>query len=80
MASRQREWQLRMEMRGLCILCGQPVAHNIYCQTHYEARRKRRHVAHSTKRCGHCGEAGHNIRGCSLLYAPPPFKPRGETP
>lgn len=44
--SKQRKWQLRRLKKGMCILCGEPLATATYCLKHAvatrEASRKRR--------------------------------------
>lgn len=38
--SRQRKWQLRKQSKGLCILCGEPLATATYCLKHAIAHRE----------------------------------------
>lgn len=68
MATRQREYQKRMQEEGRCIICGDDAIVSCYCQRHYDQRmaklRERRGDDYQPQACGLCGDSGHNRRTC----------------
>jgi hypothetical protein len=48
--SRQREWQIRHRLNGLCILCSEPAVTRMYCLKHAVQARERERKARGCKR------------------------------
>lgn len=68
--SRQAEYQKRMRDQGRCQICGKPEFVRGYCELHHEQRmarlRERSGAGGTLKTCSHCGQEGHNRRGCPV--------------
>jgi len=74
MASRQREWQQRMQGEGRCIICGTAAVVSCYCERHRIQRVRKMQAsrtAYSPQTCGVCGGKGHNRRTCSRHMGSP---------
>ena len=68
MASRQREWQQRMQAEGRCIICGDAAVVSCYCERHRAQRVQKMQAARAEyhpQTCGVCGSKGHNRRTCA---------------
>jgi hypothetical protein len=70
-ASTQREYQRKHRALGLCVLCPRPAVNASFCAEHRDAARVRAKAAFRVKnprakmrRCGRCGERGHNRATC----------------
>lgn len=76
--SRQRKYQIKHKVLGLCILCPKLIYKLDYCVEHYKKQlgwakiygmRKRREAgipARKTSKCSLCNHVGHNKATCLM--------------